>query len=781
MPVDQARGQAPLTGVVLCCSGLQTEERDRMHRIARELGAACTFDLTIENTHLVIGENKTLKYHYVAKERPDIKVVLPAFIDALLEVWKVNGKIDLPKFEGDHKAPALYGLSISLTGFTNTAEREQVISTIKSYGANYDGDLSRNTTTHLLARSATGKKYLMAPRWQIHAVSEEWLYDSIERGMALDEKLYDLQLPPTQRGKNAWNKNFVPTPPSPGKRARDEDAVAAASGRRKIRRTVSTKLSNHQEAIWADIAAMPIAERQINHWNSETFVEEPAALEQVLDQSKKAIDAPINVPNIAEDQASMRKVIPKSKGALFSGCTIYVHDFPAVKLIILQEYLTSNGATIITTNKFAEIDGDFVERNPYLLIPSDQPIDSLSPIPKPLRDIPRVIEWWVESCLQSKRLFSPAEHTFLRPFYQGKIPDFENVVVSSTGLEGIQRLQLSRVIALWGGTYQESLKKGLSILVSGTPTPKADRAAAAKRLNAPIVSLSWIWECMASNAMMPQEGYLISRPLSSRPKSQTGDGFATFETTKTLTLSTKDLERRISDQSKAARSEDNAQPRQTDRLPFLPDDDDGFAPPMMESPKPASDLHQQGAGSPSTLLKPTEELLSSARLKPTENIAPLQDITAEKLNSPSKASSPSKSPTELENSSAKSDQIQSALAAILEAKRALPRATDAEQDKMRRRKRSGLGRALSSNTDTGQTSTHGSPNKQQKPDTIPEAEVSAMMPSQALIYEDHETRARRQKIMAQIHSAGSPAQDGDVEIVAETVPAKRKTRGRKAK
>lgn len=113
-------------------------------------------------------------------------------------------------------------------------------------------------------------------------------------------------------------------------------------------------------------------------------------------------------------------------------------------------------------------------------------------------------------------------------------------------MEGVKRLQLSRVISLFGGTYEESLMDGVSILVSGTPTPRADRLAGAKKLNIPIISIKWVWACMDSNSLVAYDKFLISAS-SSKPQTRSDDGFGSFETTKTLTIPSGDVERRISE------------------------------------------------------------------------------------------------------------------------------------------------------------------------------------------------------------------------------------------
>jgi DNA replication regulator DPB11 len=293
------------------------------------MGARCTFDLTMENTHLVIGDARTPKYKYVAKERPDVKVVLPSFIDAVRNAWMAGGLVNIAPLEEHHKAAALHGLSICLTGFSDATERAAIIQKISDHGAKYEGDLSRHTTSHLIARSATGKKYQMAPQWDIAVVSEEWLHDSAERGMSLDESYYSLNLPAQERGRGAWNRNYRPDPPSPGKRNREESAAMEAVGRRKIRRTMSSKLNNEHDAIWANITAIP-AEKPRRSWNGDLPVNRSA-----VDET----ESPAAVHNIPESfharsrSDASNKAVPKTfpkpntPGNAFAGVSVYIHGF----------------------------------------------------------------------------------------------------------------------------------------------------------------------------------------------------------------------------------------------------------------------------------------------------------------------------------------------------------------------------------------------------------------------------------------------------------------------
>lgn len=69
-------------------------------------------------------------------------------------------------------------------------------------GATYHPDLTKQVT-HLIAAAPTGKKYDFAVLNNINVVHPAWLADSLERGMALEEKYYNPNLPPDRVGVGA--------------------------------------------------------------------------------------------------------------------------------------------------------------------------------------------------------------------------------------------------------------------------------------------------------------------------------------------------------------------------------------------------------------------------------------------------------------------------------------------------------------------------------------------------------------------------------------------------
>ena len=147
------------------------------------------------------------------------------------------------------------------------AYRKKIEDLITSNGGEYRGNLTKDVT-HLIARVPSGSKYTYAGEWGIKIVSDEWLMQSLERGMILDEKLFNLLLPETERGQNAWIRKSVSVS-SLGKRAREEDSVPKSS--RKLRRTASAKLSSQNIGLWTDIVrgGTGVGENKVDEWDDQ--------------------------------------------------------------------------------------------------------------------------------------------------------------------------------------------------------------------------------------------------------------------------------------------------------------------------------------------------------------------------------------------------------------------------------------------------------------------------------------------------------------------------------
>ncbi len=80
------------------------------------MGAVHTYDLTLEVTHLIVGEYDTPKYRYVAQKRMDVQPMMITWIEAVRELWINDLDIDMELLEQEHRLPTFHSLKFSMTG-----------------------------------------------------------------------------------------------------------------------------------------------------------------------------------------------------------------------------------------------------------------------------------------------------------------------------------------------------------------------------------------------------------------------------------------------------------------------------------------------------------------------------------------------------------------------------------------------------------------------------------------------------------------------------------------
>ncbi len=232
--------------------------------------------------------------------------------------------------------------------------RKELEVLINSNGGEYRGNLTKDVT-HLIAKTPSGNKYVYAGHWGVKTVAIEWLEQSLERGMTLDEDLYSPLLPEGERGRNAWIRR-TGSEPSLGKRPRD--AEVATSNPRQLRRTASAKLSTQSVNLWTDIVGgeVRVEESRTNEWEDNPPNSLPknitVEMEGMFQATRRLTDQviSINVPNVAEEnpeprpsngsvaEVDMKPLLPKplQRGGLFHGKLFVVHGFTEKQVYALN-------------------------------------------------------------------------------------------------------------------------------------------------------------------------------------------------------------------------------------------------------------------------------------------------------------------------------------------------------------------------------------------------------------------------------------------------------------
>jgi DNA replication regulator DPB11 len=223
-------------------------------------------------------------------------------------------------------------------------ERQKLQELVIANGAEYHADLTK-VVTHLMAKKPEGRKYQYASTWGLHIVTPEWLWDSLERGMTLDEGEYTHSIPREERGKNAWIRRTA-SGSCLGKRSRDDAEAAVMPGgelgeRRKLRRSTSQKLGSQNVSIWDDIIGGGFGEKpqQRNEWDETPLSVAPIRDNAVSGSDHKRRDSVAPGFNSSDGNmdAEKSKVImshakPKGRGGLFRGRRFVLHGFDQKKV-----------------------------------------------------------------------------------------------------------------------------------------------------------------------------------------------------------------------------------------------------------------------------------------------------------------------------------------------------------------------------------------------------------------------------------------------------------------
>lgn len=313
---------------------------------AQQMGAEHKLDLTSDVTHLLIGNTDTPKYKYVAKEREDVKVLRPEWIDAVRNCWMEDKHIDLNALDAEYRVPTLAGLKICITGFDECKHphhhvadshqrltvtfRAQLSKNVVENGGEYTGDLTKDVT-HLIAAKPEGKKYEYGMLWQKKVVSLRWYKDTLERGMQLDETLYHPTIPAEEQGRGAWNRKMMVE--RSAKRPK-EDTIAIEPPR-KLRRTASAKISSQNDNLWTDIVGGAGFERStedlrpLRSSRSEPCLE-PASNAEVESQQK------MHGSTEVKDEGTAQEI-----SGIFSKRRFIVHGFDRKKVRVFVVLIQS--------------------------------------------------------------------------------------------------------------------------------------------------------------------------------------------------------------------------------------------------------------------------------------------------------------------------------------------------------------------------------------------------------------------------------------------------------
>ncbi|XP_054451194.1 DNA topoisomerase 2-binding protein 1 [Pteronotus mesoamericanus] len=187
------RAEHPVYNMVMCdvtvsCTSLEKDKREEVHKYVQMMGGHVYRDLNMSVTHLIAGEVGSKKYLVAANLKKPI--LLPSWVKTL---WEKSQENKITRYTDinmeDFKCPIFLGCVICVTGLDGL-ERKRVQQLTVKHGGQYMGQLKMNECTHLIVQEPKGQKYECAKRWNVHCVTTQWFFDSVEKGFCQDESIY---------------------------------------------------------------------------------------------------------------------------------------------------------------------------------------------------------------------------------------------------------------------------------------------------------------------------------------------------------------------------------------------------------------------------------------------------------------------------------------------------------------------------------------------------------------------------------------------------------------
>ncbi|KAE8380864.1 BRCT domain-containing protein [Aspergillus bertholletiae] len=502
----------PLAGVVLCFTSILPEQRTELATIARQMGATLKLDLTSDVTHLIVGEINTAKYKFVARERADVTVLKPEWVEAVRQSWMQGEDTDVRGLEEQYKFPTFAGLCICITGFEDMAFRNYIQDTAIVHGAEFRKDLTKQVT-HLVARDTESQKYKFATQWNIKVITVKWFTDSIERGMVLEETLYHPLVPEEQQGAGAWNRAL------PTAREKDQGNEGSSNPRpRKLRRIASAKLVDQNEGIWGDIVGTGSRGSQQKD-DSQLLAKRTSMLQEAKSFASETTFAEAQEQSSVDLIRKPRQQSPEASGprdGFLDGCYFFIHGFSSKQTIVLRQHLSFNGAQLVSSlSEFSRPDIPKRGHSLYTIVPFKMPRAQIPSTDDLAFECEVVTDMWLERCLDAKALVTPESHIANTPIPCFPIPSFDGMKICSTGVSRIDLLHLSKLVGLIGATYNEYLTPTASVLICNDPSSaNHEKLRHTYEWNVPAVTIDWLWTSIKRAQKQPFGPFLIRRPTS---------------------------------------------------------------------------------------------------------------------------------------------------------------------------------------------------------------------------------------------------------------------------
>lgn len=495
----------PFTGLLFCCTGLESTTRREVVGKIETLGGIHYSDLMTDVNYLIVGDRDTEKYRFCIKYRPDIIFIDADSIFTIHKHW-INGEdesLDLLRIEK-------YGLAIfaqlsacfsriemtisQIDHLVNTVKFREHTNTSPEYFrpknlfklfVDNGGVAKESLLCHqkfIITADPRGTRYNKALEWNVPAIHPIWIVDSILRGAALDWKDYILSNDPNDcydRGCAVWPEVFDYQEKQ--KQKSQQKQKRSESVEPEVKRKITNNKTNTD--IWNSIMDHTKKQtKQLIHdrtWDDddddddddeediETKVEKDNGNGNKKtttnnDNQKPELNGKnlrVDLKLVSESKESLPNVL---ESQLFLGFNYYTVGFDSREFDLLSKAIE---------NYLGEISDDPNDDSiTHVVIPAKKGYQSvliLKVLPADLKlritngFVKVVTEFFIERCMFYKKIILDR---WGQPM-KGLVPSKKSFRICTSGFTGIELLHIEKLIGALNFEYCETLSEQRDLLI----------------------------------------------------------------------------------------------------------------------------------------------------------------------------------------------------------------------------------------------------------------------------------------------------------------------------
>lgn len=182
-----------MRSLIITTTGFVKEKKEELKTLVERMAGIYSADYHLGVTHLVANEVGSKKYQVAVEQ--EIPIMTGEWVSA---VWQAVTKDHTQHILATDErflsltCPVLYGMVICVSQL-DRATKLALKGIIEENGGTYAAMLEMSKTSVLIVSAPEGEKYSHACKWRIKCLTQDWIYDSVQRGHALTMDGYEVK------------------------------------------------------------------------------------------------------------------------------------------------------------------------------------------------------------------------------------------------------------------------------------------------------------------------------------------------------------------------------------------------------------------------------------------------------------------------------------------------------------------------------------------------------------------------------------------------------------